>query len=161
MACPWARYLSRDVLSNAHFLCDTAAGLRDTRQRISPTSRYRLWSYTCLREMHTELPSKQADPDDACSGGFYFFLPSGYNFSCNTRCLQGRGKCVVSSDTVRVTKFYACLLPILLFRVMALPSSSPVCYLCKGILKLSHYLTSNDGLLNNELQAMRKDALVA
>lgn len=54
MACPWARYLSRDALSNAHFLFDTAAGLGNTIQRISPKSRYRLWSYTCLREMHTQ-----------------------------------------------------------------------------------------------------------
>jgi len=46
------------------------------------------------------------------------------------------------------TKFYACLLSILLFHVLALPCSSPVCYLCKDILKRSYYLTSNDGLLN-------------
>jgi hypothetical protein len=34
MAWPWARYLSRDVRANAHFLCDTAGGLWDTIQRI-------------------------------------------------------------------------------------------------------------------------------
>jgi len=32
----------RDALSNAHFLCDTAAGLGDTVQRVSPISKYRL-----------------------------------------------------------------------------------------------------------------------
>lgn len=72
MACPWARYLSRDILSHAQFLCDTAAALGDTIQCVSPLSRYRL--YTCLRETHTDVPSKQADSDDACSGGFYFFF---------------------------------------------------------------------------------------
>jgi hypothetical protein len=109
--------------------------------------------------MHTEIPSKHVDSDDACSGGFYFFflLVKIFRTTLNVCRGEGNAQFLLTQDVLRSFTRYS---------YQSCSSMSwpfPVLHqfaTYEDIFNRSYCLTSNDGLLNNELKAMRKEELV-